>query len=84
MATVKSARPENFRVLKLGCRGFGADMRSFGMEFSASNQYNAKFVYVGNAILSYLHNHEEDFGITNPFDPSNTVFNGLCGAITFA
>ena len=25
------------------------------------NQYNAKFVYVGNLILSYLHNHEEDY-----------------------
>ena len=37
------------------------------------NQYNAKFVYVGNAILSYLHNHEEDFGIINPFDPTNKI-----------
>ena len=45
------------------------------------NQYNAKFVYVGGAIISYLHNHEEDFGITNPFDPTNKVpvnQNGSC------
>ena len=45
------------------------------------NQYNAKFVYVGNAIISYLHNHEEDFGIINPFDPTNKVpvnQNGSC------
>ena len=49
------------------------------------NQYNAKFVYVGNAILSYLHNHEEDFGITNPFDPSNSVpvnQNGSCPTVS--
>ena len=37
------------------------------------NQYNAKFVYVGSAIISYLHNYEEDFGIINPFDPTNKV-----------
>ena len=45
------------------------------------NQYNAKFVYVGGAIISYLHNHEEDFGIINPFDPTNKVpvnQNGSC------
>jgi prepilin-type N-terminal cleavage/methylation domain-containing protein len=35
--------------------------------------YNAKFVYVGGNILSYIHNYEEDFGFTNPFNPSDTV-----------
>ncbi len=37
------------------------------------NQYNAKFVYVGSAIVSYIRNHEEDFGIINPFNNSDTV-----------
>ena len=50
-------------------RGWG----NWGCTEIPGNQYNAKFVYVGSAILSYLHNHEEDFGIINPFDPSNKV-----------
>ena len=50
-------------------RGWG----NWGCTEIPGNQYNAKFVYVGGAILSYLHNYEEDFGIINPFDPSNKV-----------
>ena len=45
------------------------------------NQYNAKFVYVGDSIISYLHNYEEDFGIINPFDPTDKIpvnQNGSC------
>ena len=46
---------------------------SWGCTEIPGNQYNAKFVYVGSAILSYLHNHEEDFGIINPYYPSNKI-----------
>ena len=46
---------------------------SWGCTEIPGNQHNAKFVYVGSAILSYLHNHEEDFGIINPYDPSNKI-----------
>ena len=37
------------------------------------SQYNAKFIYVGSAIVSYIHNYEEDFGFKNPFNNSDTV-----------
>ena len=46
------------------------------------NQYNAKFVYVGR---SYIHNHEEDFNIKNPFDSSDNIpvnQNGNCPSIS--
>ena len=49
------------------------------------NQYNAKFVYVGSSIISYIHNHEEDFNIKNPFDSSDNIpvnQNGNCPSIS--
>lgn len=35
------------------------------------NQYNARFVYVGSSILSYLHNYEGEFNIKNPWHPED-------------
>jgi prepilin-type N-terminal cleavage/methylation domain-containing protein len=35
------------------------------------NQYNARFVYTGNNILSYLHNYEGEFNIKNPWHPED-------------
>ena len=50
-------------------RGWG----SRGCTEFPNTRYNAKFIYVGGAIISYLHNHEDEFGIINPFDPTNKV-----------
>ena len=46
---------------------------SWGCTEIPGSQYNAKFIYVGNAIISYIHNHEEDFGYKNPFDSNDSV-----------
>jgi prepilin-type N-terminal cleavage/methylation domain-containing protein len=46
---------------------------SWGCTEIPGGQYNAKFIYVGNAIISYIHNHEEDFGFKNPFDSNDLV-----------
>jgi prepilin-type N-terminal cleavage/methylation domain-containing protein len=42
-----------------------------GCDRIPGNQYNAKFVYVGGAIISYVHNFEEDFGFKNPFNSND-------------
>ena len=46
---------------------------NWGCNSIPGTQYNAKFIYVGSAIMSYIHNYEEDFGIINPFNNSDTV-----------
>jgi prepilin-type N-terminal cleavage/methylation domain-containing protein len=53
----------------------------WGCDRIPGNQYNAKFVYVGSAIISYVHNFEEDFGFKNPFNSSDHApinQNGSC------
>ena len=46
---------------------------NWGCNDIPGTQYNAKFIYVGSAIMSYIHNYEEDFGFINPFNNSDTV-----------